>query len=186
MSGHADGNCLIQRRGFLCGSATAGATALGGLIPWHASRAAPTTAQSGGTLRFCRPDSPDTLDPQVSNSFSGYEYSQMIYDNLVWLDANDQAQPQLATSWTPENHGQEWLVTLRQGVRFHSGAELTSADVVASVERSLDRSRSGAGFGCAACQYRSTRKPTLLPAVDGKVPRRSWTRPFRTLRRFSD
>jgi peptide/nickel transport system substrate-binding protein len=148
MSSHADGNCLIQRRGFLCGSAAAGATALGGLIPWHASRAAPTTPQSGGTLRFCRPDSPDTLDPQVSNSFSGYEYSQMIYDNLVWLDADDQAQPQLATSWTPENHGQEWLVTLRQGVRFHSGAELTSADVVASVERSLDRSRSGAGFGC--------------------------------------
>jgi peptide/nickel transport system substrate-binding protein len=147
MSGHADGNRLLQRRSFLRASGAA-AAAFGGLIPWHASRAAPTVPRRGGTLRFCRPDSPDTLDPQVSNSFSGYEYSLTVYDNLVWLDASDQPQPQLATSWTSENHGLEWVIALREGVRFHSGAELTSADVVASVERSMDRSRSGAGFGC--------------------------------------
>ena len=67
--------------------------------------ARPARAQSaprkGGLLRFCRPDPPDTLDPQMTNSFSGMEYSQMVYDNLVSLDANTQPVPMLATAWAP-------------------------------------------------------------------------------------
>ncbi|MBW6398212.1 ABC transporter substrate-binding protein [Roseomonas sp. HJA6] len=103
--------------------------------------------RKGGTLRFCRPDPPDTLDPQMTNSFSGMEYSQMVYDNLVSLDADTQPVPMLATAWAPEAGGAEWVVTLREGVKFHSGRAFTSADVVATVERSMDPARSGVGSG---------------------------------------
>jgi peptide/nickel transport system substrate-binding protein len=148
MSKCAEAMSVTSRRKFLGAAAATGATLGAGLAPWQISRSIAAEPRKGGTLRFCRPDSPDTLDPQVSNSFCGYEYSKMVYDNLVWLDADDQPQPQLATSWTPEQRGQEWVVTLREGVKFHNGADFTSADVIASVERSLDRARSGAGFGC--------------------------------------
>ena len=105
--------------------------------------------RKGGTLRFCRPDPPDTLDPQMTNSFSGMEYSQMVYDNLVSLDADTQPVPMLATAWAPEAGGAEWVVTLREGVKFHNGRAFTSADVVATVERSMDPARSGVGSGDA-------------------------------------
>jgi peptide/nickel transport system substrate-binding protein len=135
------------RRTFLRGTGAAGATLLGGLT-LGARRALAAEPKRGGTLRFCRPDAPDTLDPQATNSYSAGEFAQMVYDNLARLDKDDQPIPQLATAWRPEKGGQEWVLTLREGVRFHNGDEFTSADVVATVERSLDKSRSGAGYGC--------------------------------------
>jgi peptide/nickel transport system substrate-binding protein len=134
---------ILPRRGLLQAAALGGA----GMLAPRAARAQALTPRRGGTLRFCRPDPPDMLDPQQTNSFSGMEYGQMVYDNLVILDDKAQPKPQLALSWTPENHGQEWVVTLREGVTFHDGSAFTSANVVATVERSLDRARAGAGFG---------------------------------------
>lgn len=146
MRGQITNGLLPTRRDVLRGAGLVGGGALvSGVRPWHGAAAA-TKPREGGVLRYCRPDSPDTLDPQVSNSFSGYEYSRLVYDNLAWLDADVQPQPQLATAWKAEKSGQEWVVTLRQGVHFHDGTPFTSADVVATVERSLDKSRAGAGY----------------------------------------
>jgi peptide/nickel transport system substrate-binding protein len=103
--------------------------------------------RKGGTLRFCRPDAPDTLDPMQTNSFSAMEFSQMVYDNLVALDAQDQPVAQLALSWSAENGGQEWILTLREGVKFHDGSAFGAADVVATIERSMDRASAGYGYG---------------------------------------
>ena len=134
---------LLPTRRRLLGVAAAGA----GLAaaPW--ARAQGVAPRKGGILRFCRPDGPEMLDPMATNSFSGMEFAQMVYDNLVILDANAQPQPQLALSWTAEKGGLEWVLTLREGVKFHDGAPFSSADVVATIERSLDKGRAGAGLG---------------------------------------
>jgi peptide/nickel transport system substrate-binding protein len=140
----------FSRRGLLGAAALGGAMGgfpLAGRDARAQAAAPPGPPRKGGVLRFCRPDAPDMLDPMATNSFSGMEFSQMIYDNLVILDAEAQPQPQLALSWTAEKGGQEWVLTLRQGVKFHSGDDFTSADVVATIERSLDRARAGAGLG---------------------------------------
>ncbi len=97
----------------------------------------------GGMLRLCRPDPPDTLHPHLTNSFSAMEVTQMIYDNLAILDANDQPQPQLATSWRSEKAGAEWVVELRDGVKFHDGAPFTADDVVSTIERTMDKATAG-------------------------------------------
>lgn len=141
-------NLILPRRGLLGGAMALGGAAVAGL-PTRAGYAQSGVApRKGGVLRFCRPDPPDMLDPMQTNSFSGMEFGQMVYDNLVTLDDNAQPTPQLATEWTAEKGGQEWVVTIREGVKFHSGDTLTSADVVATIERSMDRSRAGAGLGC--------------------------------------
>ncbi len=130
-----------------------GAAALGGgmmAAPFMRANAQIPPAgppRKGGTLRFCRPDGPEMLDPMATNSFSGMEYSQAVYDNLTYIDGKGQAQPQLATSWTAEKGGLEWVLTLREGVKFHDGADFSSADVVATIERSMDKGRAGAGLG---------------------------------------
>ena len=135
----------LSRREIIRNSLLGGAAAFGTTT----SAFNPAWAQAprkGGVLRFCRPDGPDTLDPQVSNSFSGAEYGMMIYDALTKLDQDGQPLPELATSWQAEKGGQEWIVNLREGVKFHSGDEFSAADVIATVERSMDRARAGSGY----------------------------------------
>jgi peptide/nickel transport system substrate-binding protein len=139
---------ILSRRTMLGGAAALGGAAIAGLPTRAGYAQSGVTPRKGGVLRFCRPDPPDMLDPMQTNSFSGMEFGQMVYDNLVILDDNAQPQPQLATAWSSEKDGQDWVVTIREGVKFHSGDTLTSADVVATIERSMDRSRAGAGFGC--------------------------------------
>jgi len=112
-----------------------------------AAAATPDAApRQGGVLRFCRPDGPDMLDPMANNSISASEFSLAVYDRLVTLDQNDQPVPQLATGWQAEKHGQEWVLTLREGVTFHDGQEFTAANVAATIERSLDKSVAGIGY----------------------------------------
>ena len=55
--------------------------------------------------------------------------------------------PVLATSWVSNDELSEWTYHLRQGVKFHNGQEMTSADVVWSVNYILDPDNAGRGHG---------------------------------------
>lgn len=124
------GRSGISRRTMLAG--TGGI--VGALLAtrFAAAQGAP---KRGGTLRVAFSSTPDSLDPQRTLAAAGQQISGLIFDNLTKLDGNGVAQPMLATSWTPEAGGQEWVFDLRQGVKFHHGTEFTSADVVATIER---------------------------------------------------
>ena len=61
--------------------------------------------------------------------------TRIPYNCLVWVDRQMQLQPELATAWMPAAADMSvWDITLRPGVRFHDGAPLRPADVVASFE----------------------------------------------------
>ena len=136
-----DSRLLLPTRRALLGGAAASL-----IIPGLRVRAQ-TPPRKGGILRFCRPDGPEMLDPMATNSFSGMEYAQMVYDNLTYIDDKGAAQPQLATAWTAEKGGLEWVLTLREGVKFHDGQDFNAASAVATIERSMDKGRAGAGLG---------------------------------------
>lgn len=73
-------------------------------------------------------------------------YLDLVYDYLVYLDADGNAQPGLATSWEMENEGQTWTFHLREGVPFSddSCGTVTAEDVAYSIERIIDEdSRAG-------------------------------------------
>ncbi len=58
-----------------------------------------------------------------------------IYDALMQYELGGVAvQPGLAESYTSNTDGTEWTFTLRQGVKFHDGADLDANDVVATYE----------------------------------------------------
>lgn len=120
----------VSRRAVLAGSA-----GLAGMILATRFAAAQGEPKRGGTLRVAFSSTPDSLDPQRTLAAAGQQISYLIFDNLTRLDENGAAQPMLATSWTPEAGGAEWVFELRQGVKFHHGTEFTSADVVATIER---------------------------------------------------
>lgn len=116
-------------------AALAGAVGLAGSLA--ATRFAPATTlpKSGGVLRIAFPSTPDSLDPQKTVAAAGNQISSLIFDNLTKLDENNVALPMLATSWTPEKGGIEWVFELRKDVTFHHGTAFTSADVVATIKR---------------------------------------------------
>jgi peptide/nickel transport system substrate-binding protein len=72
---------------------------------------------------------PNNLDPRVSSDDTSQKLGQLIFSSLMTLDDHLQVVPQLAER-IENADALTWIVTVRRGVRFHDGHELTSADVV--------------------------------------------------------
>src|SRR3546814_10002 len=88
-----------------------------------------------GTLVDANTSGPGTLDPQVSASMVDLEVIHHMYEGLVTIDETYDTKPLLATSVDIAPDGKTFTFTLRKGVKFHNGQELTSADVKATFER---------------------------------------------------
>ncbi|MDR0929041.1 MAG: ABC transporter substrate-binding protein [Oscillospiraceae bacterium] len=58
----------------------------------------------------------------------------LVYDGLYTLDDNRIPQPNLVEDVTVLAGGLTWLFTIREGVYFHDGRELTAHDVVATMD----------------------------------------------------
>jgi peptide/nickel transport system substrate-binding protein len=97
-----------------------------------------TPEATGGTVVVGRTGDIDNLDPHLATAFQTIDALELIYDSLTELDADLNVVPALATDWTYNEDGTELTMNLREGVTFHDGSPLTSADVVASLERILD------------------------------------------------
>lgn len=80
---------------------------------------------------------PNNLDPRIGTDDSSQKIHDLIYDNLVELDDHLQVQPKLAER-IEHPDPLTYVVTLRRGVRFHDGRELTAADVVFTYRCMLD------------------------------------------------
>jgi len=66
----------------------------------------------------------------ITEAFNGN-----VYESLFRLTDEGKVENLLALNYTKSNDGLTYTVTLREGVKFHSGKALTSADVKASIER---------------------------------------------------
>lgn len=77
-----------------------------------------------------------SLDPAANPTTVGRTYSKQVFDQLVTFDADGKLQPALATDWKRVDD-KSMTFTLRDGVKFSSGAELTADAVVKNIERIL-------------------------------------------------
>ncbi len=66
----------------------------------------------------------------VTEAFSGN-----VYESLMKLDDDGSVTPLLAEDYSVSDDGLTYTFTLRDGVKFHSGKDLTADDVVSSFER---------------------------------------------------
>lgn len=128
----------VSRRSLLVGTGALGASlAIGG---WPQVSLAQEAPKRGGIARVAlsafNPRS--TLDPAIATSDFDLIAGGLLYDNLIKLDTSFAPQPALAENWEADAAAQHWTFHLRPGVTFHDGAELTSADVVATIQRVLD------------------------------------------------
>lgn len=113
------------------------------LLGTAAVLAAVPLALSAETLKVVMESRLSALDPIVSASHQTRDHGYLIYDTLLALDADQVVQPQMAEGWTVSEDGKTYTFTLRDGLAFHDGAPVTSADVIASINRWAQRDRMG-------------------------------------------
>jgi peptide/nickel transport system substrate-binding protein/oligopeptide transport system substrate-binding protein len=83
-------------------------------------------------------NNPATLDPALLTDVYGRAVVSQIFDGLVQFDAHLKPLPALAEFWEASRDGRTWTFTLRRGVAFHHGREVTAHDVVYSLTRLLN------------------------------------------------
>lgn len=98
------------------------------------------TPKRGGTLNFAITAEPADYDCHASPTFALYQSVSPFYSFLVKYDSSQGGKitGDLAKSWTILSDGLEYAFKLHEGVTFHDGSPLTSADVKASFDRIKD------------------------------------------------
>ncbi len=87
----------------------------------------------------------ETLDPAWAYDTASAEAIFNIYETLIFYEGEhvDKFVPMLATAWEISDDGLVYTFTIRQGVKFHEGGDLTPEDVVYSFQRALIQDRAG-------------------------------------------
>src|SRR5690554_801925 len=75
------------------------------------------------------------LDPIWTTAFVTRDHGYMVYDTLFGIDSDGKVKPQMVDSYSSDAEGLNWTLTLRDGLVFHDGKPVTSADVVQSLKR---------------------------------------------------
>lgn len=101
-----------------------------------ASNAAPATPKAGGQSIWATLSDPTALDPHKAGTDAQAEVLQQTYESLATYDNQLQSVPSLALSWEAPDSS-TYLFHLRQGAKFHNGAEMTADDVKYSIDRMI-------------------------------------------------
>ena len=117
----------MKRRSFLQTAALVPAAASLGL-------ARPNIARAAGTkvLKFIPQADLAVLDPVWTTAYVTRNHGMAVFDTLFGTDGKFQPQPQMADGVAS---GNEWRLTLRDGLKFHDGTPVLARDCVASVQR---------------------------------------------------
>ncbi len=99
----------------------------------------------GGVYRRPLATNPVTLDPARINDIYGRTIANQLFDGLVQYDGALAVRPSIAEAWTASRDGLIWTFTLKKGVKFHNGREVTADDFVYSFTRIIDPRTKSAG-----------------------------------------
>ena len=96
----------------------------------------PALAQKkGGNVIVGISAPPPLTDAQASTAEASRNISMHWIETLFARDENSNPIPDLATKADISADGKTYVITLREGVKFHNGQEMTAEDVIASLQR---------------------------------------------------
>ncbi|MGK2848652.1 MAG: ABC transporter substrate-binding protein [Minisyncoccota bacterium] len=82
---------------------------------------------------------PRYINPILSQtSGADADLSRLIYSSLFAYDTHGALLPSIAQEYTTTDEGKLYTVTLRQGIKWHDGQELTADDVVYTIKAIQD------------------------------------------------
>jgi peptide/nickel transport system substrate-binding protein len=100
--------------------------------------AAEPNPKKGGVLRYGITMRPPHFDVHQSGTINSLGSQGCMFDNLIRRDPRDSGKtiiPDLAHSWEISKDGKTYTFHLREGVKFHDGADLTADDIKATFDR---------------------------------------------------
>src|SRR2546422_11600178 len=95
----------------------------------------PALAQGQKVLKFIPQADLRILDPITTTAYITRNHGYMIYDTLFATDAKFQVQPQMVDKYDISKDRLTYTFTLRDGLKFHDGQPVRSADCIASIDR---------------------------------------------------
>ncbi len=123
--------------------------------------AMPAAAQTK-TLKVVAHADVKILDPTFTTAYISRNFGYMVYDMPFGLDAKGVPKPQMVDSYTTSKDGKLWTFKLRPGLKFSDGNPVTSADVVASLQRWTGRDSIGRAMtALSAGEWKATAPDTF-------------------------
>jgi peptide/nickel transport system substrate-binding protein len=127
----------LLARGAAAGAAAVAAGSLAGKATAAPKRRVGGGPRRGGKITWALEQDPVHIAPFGAILTSNHWGKEPMYESLVEWDANLNQRPALAESWRViDNRTIDF--TLRRGVRFHNGKEVTAADVKYSIDLQLN------------------------------------------------
>ena len=111
------------------------AAAIGALVMAAVLAAPAALAQGQKVLKIIPQADLRILDPISTTAYITRNHGYMIYDTLFAIDAKFQVQPQMVDKYEVSNDKLTYTFTLRDGLKFHDGTPVRSADCIASIDR---------------------------------------------------
>jgi peptide/nickel transport system substrate-binding protein len=86
---------------------------------------------------------PESLDPSWTYETAGSAVENNIYEGVVWFNKDNTQEfvGVLATDWSVNDAGDQWVFNIRDGVTFHEGGTLEPHDIAYSLQRGLLQDR---------------------------------------------
>ncbi|MCL4295464.1 MAG: ABC transporter substrate-binding protein [Anaerolineae bacterium] len=104
-----------------------------------ADAAAATSSEDSAepiTIVFSNIAETATLDPAIAFSSDGLEFVRNVYEGLLeYVPASTELRPALAESWGVSEDGLTYTFTLRQGVKYHDGADFNAEAAKMGLDR---------------------------------------------------
>ena len=105
------------------------------VLSFGAGAPSPAQAQPQKVLKFVPEADLRSLDPIWTTAYITRNHGYMVYDVLFAMDEKFQVQPQMVDKYELSADKLTYTFTLRDGLKFHDGAPVRSADCIASIER---------------------------------------------------
>lgn len=135
--------CLAMVLTVFVGCSSTPATEEGASASGDAAQGEAADSEYKDTLVFAMNTDVQSMDPQIQNDTTSEQVVKMLYNTLLKFQDDGTVVGDLAESWSVSEDKLTWTFNLKQGVKFHNGKELTSADVKATFDRALNAEAGG-------------------------------------------
>lgn len=135
--------CLAMVLSVFAGCSSTPATEEGASASGDAAQGEAADSEYKDTLVYALNTDVQSMDPQIQNDTTSEQVVKMLYNTLLKFEDDGTVVGDLAESWSVSEDKLTWTFNLKQGVKFHNGKELTSADVKATFDRALNAEAGG-------------------------------------------
>ena len=119
-----------------CGGSKSGSTATSGTASSAAGSSTGSVNTAGFTVQYG--PNPETLDPSLNSTIDASNTIITIFEPLLIINENNEVIGGQAESWTTSEDGLTWTFTMRDGLKWSDGTDLTAKDFEYTFKRMVN------------------------------------------------